>query len=381
MYGRSGKLDIAKRTKTERYMSEPTAAITAQNVVKHYGSSALPVVAIKQVSIEIRDNEFFTLLGPSGCGKTTLLRLIAGFEQPTEGAILLFGDHLEGLDPNDRPVNTVFQSYSLFPHMTIAENIGFGLKMKGESKSVIDTIVKDMLALVKMDSFGDRMPNQLSGGQQQRIALVRALAPKPKVLLLDEPLSALDLKLRQAMRTELKRLQRETGITFVFVTHDQEEAMSMSDRVAVMSEGELQQLDEPRMIYERPRNRFVANFIGDVNLVDATIKSVDGDSYICSHGAIEFEAAKIIERQVGDKVTLAIRPEKFNIGNLDSSMFQGTVTESTYMGTDTYLDVQIDESTNLEIRCQNEHLQQRLPGVGEAVGLNVPGGAATLLED
>jgi len=362
-------------------MSEPTAAITARDVVKHYGGSTMPVVALKHVSIEIRDNEFFTLLGPSGCGKTTLLRLIAGFEQPTKGAILLFGDHLEGLDPNDRPVNTVFQSYSLFPHMTIAENIGFGLKMKGESQGAIDNVVKDMLSLVKMESFGDRMPNQLSGGQQQRIALVRALAPKPKVLLLDEPLSALDLKLRQAMRTELKRLQKETGITFVFVTHDQEEAMSMSDRVAVMSEGELQQLDEPRLIYERPRNRFVANFIGDVNLVDATVKSIDGENYVCSHGKIEFEVAKILERAVGDKVTLAIRPEKFNIGNPESSMFEGTVTESTYMGTDTYLDVQIDETTNLEIRCQNEHLQQQLPGVGEAVGLNVPSGAATLLED
>lgn len=226
-------------------MNAQITAITANNVVKHYGDGPSPVVALKHVHVEIRDNEFFTLLGPSGCGKTTLLRLIAGFEQPTEGEILLFGDHLEGLEPNDRPVNTVFQSYSLFPHMTIAENIGFGLKMKGEDKSTIDSVVSEMLSLVKMEKFGKRMPNQLSGGQQQRIALVRALAPKPKVLLLDEPLSALDLKLRQAMRVELKRIQRETGITFVFVTHDQEEAMSMSDRVAVMSEGEIQQLDSP----------------------------------------------------------------------------------------------------------------------------------------
>ncbi|MFT5977161.1 MAG: spermidine/putrescine transport system ATP-binding protein, partial [Gammaproteobacteria bacterium] len=251
-------------------MNKPIPAISVNNVVKHYASDP-PIVALNNVSLEIHDNEFFTLLGPSGCGKTTLLRLIAGFEQPTDGAILLYGDHLEGLDPNDRPVNTVFQSYSLFPHMTIAENIGFGLKMKGESKEQIASVVKEMLSLVKMETFGDRMPNQLSGGQQQRIALVRALAPKPKVLLLDEPLSALDLKLRQAMRMELKRLQKETGITFVFVTHDQEEAMSMSDRVAVMSQGELQQLDSPKMIYERPRNRFVANFIGDVNIVDAKV--------------------------------------------------------------------------------------------------------------
>ena len=362
-------------------MNKTIPAITANQVVKHYGSSTHPVIALKNVSLEIKDNEFFTLLGPSGCGKTTLLRLIAGFEQPTDGAILLFGDHLEGLDPNDRPVNTVFQSYSLFPHMTIAENIGFGLKMKGENQSTIDAVVKEMLALVKMESFGDRMPNQLSGGQQQRIALVRALAPKPKVLLLDEPLSALDLKLRQAMRIELKRLQQDTGITFVFVTHDQEEAMSMSDRVAVMSEGELQQLDAPRLIYERPRNRFVANFIGDVNLVDAEITSINEDGYTCRHGNIDFEVIQSADRQLGESVTLAIRPEKFYIGSNDESMFQGTVTESIYMGTDTYLDVQIDESTNLEVRCQNENFEQNLPGVGETVGLNVPKGAATMLED
>jgi len=361
-------------------MNKPIPAISANNVVKHYASNP-PIVALNNVSLEIQDNEFFTLLGPSGCGKTTLLRLIAGFEQPTEGAILLYGDHLEGLDPNDRPVNTVFQSYSLFPHMTIAQNIGFGLKMKGESKDRIDSVVKDMLSLVKMEEFGERMPNQLSGGQQQRIALVRALAPKPKVLLLDEPLSALDLKLRQAMRLELKRLQRETGITFVFVTHDQEEAMSMSDRVAVMSQGELQQLGAPKMIYERPRNRFVANFIGDVNLIDATISSENESNYICSHNNIEFSVNKTSQHAIGGQVTLAIRPEKFSLAASGEGLLQGTVTESTYMGTDTYLNVKIDESTELEVRCQNVDLDQHLPAIGEAVGLSVPNGAATLLED
>ncbi|MFT5220932.1 MAG: spermidine/putrescine transport system ATP-binding protein [Planctomycetota bacterium] len=362
-------------------MNDETIAITANKVVKHYGSESAPVIALREVSLAIRDNEFFTLLGPSGCGKTTLLRLIAGFEQPTKGEILLFGDHLEGLDPNDRPVNTVFQSYSLFPHMTIAENIGFGLKMKGESKSAIATVVKDMLSLIKMDDFGDRMPNQLSGGQQQRIALVRALAPRPKVLLLDEPLSALDLKLRQAMRSELKRIQRETGITFVFVTHDQEEAMSMSDRVAVMSQGELQQLDSPRMIYERPRNQFVANFIGDVNLIEATVDSVSGDSYICRHGPIEFIVSNTSEHKKGDQVTLAIRPEKFDLCSVDQGRLSGTVIESTYMGTDTYLDIQIDEMTNIEVRCQNVDLEMELPAIGDKIGLQVANGAATLLED
>ena len=253
--------------------------------------------------------------------------------------------------------------------------------MKGEDKSTIDTLVREMLALVKMEELGNRMPNQLSGGQQQRIALVRALAPKPKVLLLDEPLSALDLKLRQAMRIELKRLQQETGITFVFVTHDQEEAMSMSDRVAVMSEGEIQQLDSPKIIYERPRNRFVANFIGDVNLVDATIKSVLDDVYVCTHGPTEFVVNKSSAHQVGDRVTLAIRPEKFDLCSTMDSVFQGKVTESTYMGTDTYLRIQVDETTNLEIRCQNAHLEQELPTQGDIAGLHIALGAATLLED
>ncbi len=362
-------------------MSSQKTAISVQNVVKHYGSSAAPIIALKHVDIDILDNEFFTLLGPSGCGKTTLLRLIAGFEQPTAGEILLYGDHLEGLEPNDRPVNTVFQSYSLFPHMSIADNIGFGLKMKGESKANIDAVVKEMLALVKMDDFADRMPNQLSGGQQQRIALVRALAPKPKVLLLDEPLSALDLKLRQAMRTELKRLQQETGITFVFVTHDQEEAMSMSDRVAVMSSGEVQQLDQPRVIYERPCNRFVANFIGDVNLIEASITSEDSDEYLCKHGATEFNVDKTSKHEIGAQVTLAIRPEKFEICAAGDGLFNGRITESTYMGTDTYLHVQVDETTNLEVRCQNISFDEDLPAEGENIGLNVAMGAATLLED
>ena len=358
-----------------------TIAVSSRNVVKHFGEGPGQVIALDGVSVDIRDNEFFTLLGPSGCGKTTLLRLIAGFEQPSSGEILLFGDHLEGLEPNDRPVNTVFQSYSLFPHMTISENIGFGLKMKGEPKSKIDSVVKDMLELVKMESFSDRMPNQLSGGQQQRIALARALAPRPKVLLLDEPLSALDLKLRQAMRVELKKLQQETGITFVFVTHDQEEAMSMSDRVAVMSKGELQQLDSPRMIYERPRNQFVANFIGDVNLVKATVVDKSEQSYICSHGDFKFTVNNTSDHQSGDNVTLAIRPEKFNLAEAGKGSLQGKIINSIYMGTDTYLEIEVDDSTVLEIRCQNTDLEIQLPQVGESVGLQIAPGAATLLED
>ena len=212
-------------------------------------------------------NEFFTLLGPSGCGKTTLLRLLAGFEHPTAGTILLDGKHLVDDPPNKRPVNTVFQSYALFPHMTIEQNVAFGLERKGLRGAAVKERVSAMLRLVRLEALAQRRPDQLSGGQQQRVALARALAPQPRLLLLDEPLSALDLKLRRGMQVELKRIQRETGITFVLVTHDQEEALSMSDRIAVMNQGRVLQLGRPDDIYERPVSRFVADFIGEANVL------------------------------------------------------------------------------------------------------------------
>jgi spermidine/putrescine transport system ATP-binding protein len=247
------------------------AAIELRQVVKRYGSTT----AIHGVTLDIRDNEFFTLLGPSGCGKTTLLRMIAGFEDVTEGEILLFGEEIASREPNQRPVNTVFQHYALFPHMSVIDNVAFGLKMKGVDLPTRRARAEKMLEMVHLSAFADRLPAQLSGGQQQRVALARALAPEPKVLLLDEPLSALDLKLRQAMRVELKQLQEETGITFVFVTHDQEEALTMSDRIAVMSEGRVQQVGPPREIYEAPVNRFVADFIGETNLLEVQVEAVE----------------------------------------------------------------------------------------------------------
>ncbi|MEM9627985.1 MAG: ABC transporter ATP-binding protein, partial [Pseudomonadota bacterium] len=252
-------------------------AIEIRDVVKRYGS----FTAIKQATLNIGDNEFFTLLGPSGCGKTTLLRMIAGFEDVTAGAIFLYGEEIENLPPHKRPVNTVFQQYALFPHMTVVANVAFGMQRLKLPKAEIAERTKRMLDLVKLGAFAERKPHQLSGGQQQRVALARAMAPSPKVLLLDEPLSALDLKLRQAMRVELKQLQEETGITFVFVTHDQEEALTMSDRITVMSEGEIQQIGTPGEIYERPLNRFVADFIGETNLLDVTVESVSGDRCLC----------------------------------------------------------------------------------------------------
>ena len=221
-------------------------AVSIQNVVKTFGAGPSAVTALGDVSLDIKDNEFFTLLGPSGCGKTTLLRIIAGFEDVTAGAVFLYGEEIEQLPPNKRPVNTVFQHYALFPHMTVSENVAFGLRRLKWQDDAIKARVGEVLGLVQLDHLADRMPTQLSGGQQQRVALARALAPNPKVLLLDEPLSALDLKLRQAMRVELKQLQENTGITFIFVTHDQEEALTMSDRIAVMSEGEIQQIGSAR---------------------------------------------------------------------------------------------------------------------------------------
>ncbi|HSH41568.1 MAG TPA: spermidine/putrescine ABC transporter ATP-binding protein, partial [Arenicellales bacterium] len=251
-----------------------SAAIHVDAVSKTFGSGTDEVHALREVTLDVRENEFFTLLGPSGCGKTTLLRLIAGFEEPSAGHIELHGRTLTGLPPYRRPVNTVFQNYALFPHLSVARNVSFGLEMLGTDKAQIDRRVREMLELVRLSDYGNRTPAQLSGGQQQRVALARALANHPKVLLLDEPLSALDLKLRKEMQLELKRLQSETGITFIFVTHDQEEALTMSDRLAVMDDGRLLQVGTPGEIYEHPATRFVADFIGDTNFLPA--ERVDG---------------------------------------------------------------------------------------------------------
>ena len=255
-------------------------AIEINNVTKIYATGSSSVKALNNVNLTIYDNEFFTLLGPSGCGKTTLLRLIAGFEDITQGNIKLFSEEIISLPPNKRPVNTVFQHYALFPHLNVYENVAFGLKRLNKDNTEIEKRTNEVLELVQMKDLSNRKPNQLSGGQQQRVALARALAPEPKVLLLDEPLSSLDLKLRQAMRVELKTLQRETGITFVFVTHDQEEALTMSDRIAVISNGEIQQIGRPEDIYENPSNQFVANFIGEVNLLSG-VCLMEGENGSC----------------------------------------------------------------------------------------------------
>jgi spermidine/putrescine transport system ATP-binding protein len=353
-------------------------AVEARNVSKVFGAGADSVRALDGVSVTIQENEFFTLLGPSGCGKTTLLRLIAGFELPPSGEILLEGQHVEHLPPYQRPVNTVFQSYALFPHMTVAQNIAFGLEMRNVPRTDIDSTVTQMLGLVKMTGLGDRLPSQLSGGQQQRVALARALANHPKVLLLDEPLSALDLKLRQGMRTEIKNLQQKTGITFIFVTHDQEEALTMSDRIAVMSQGRIQQLGAPLEIYEQPVNRFVADFIGDTNFVNGTIDGQAGDYVRCRcGGGLDLLASPISGVAPGVKVTLALRPEKILLkpGQL------GTVSQIVYVGADTNYEVRLGDGSRINVRLQNAADGHAQFTVGDGVAIDVPAGAARMLQD
>jgi spermidine/putrescine transport system ATP-binding protein len=356
------------------------AAIEILDVSKIYNpGSKNPVLALETISLTINDNEFFTLLGPSGCGKTTLLRLIAGFEEVSGGEIRLFGDEIEDLQPSQRPVNTVFQHYALFPHMTVAANVAFGLERLKKPRGEIDATVKRVLSLVKMEHLADRKPSQLSGGQQQRVALARALAPSPKVLLLDEPLSALDLKLRQAMREELKQLQIETGITFVFVTHDQSEALAMSDRIAVMSEGQVQQIGSATDIYERPVNRFVADFIGDTNFLDGEIISIKDDLVTCRVGVDNiFEAKTSGAHDVGDQVTLFLRPEKINLTSLSEqtseNSLQGKVANIVYLGNEATFSVDVGDGISLMAQARPKE-DGKLPFV---VGETISVGYSTL---
>ena len=361
-----------------------TTAIDIRGVTKIYNpDSNRPVKALDNVSLTIDDNEFFTLLGPSGCGKTTLLRLIAGFEQVSGGEIMLFEDEIENLEPNERPVNTVFQHYALFPHMTVADNVAFGLQRLKKPQAEIDETVERMLSLVKLGHLGDRRPSQLSGGQQQRVALARALAPSPKVLLLDEPLSALDLKLRQAMREELKQLQKETGITFVFVTHDQEEALAMSDRIAVMSDGEVQQIGGPTDIYEHPVNRFVADFIGDTNFLEGEIVEIDNDMVTCRIGANgRYQAENSGGHAVGDQVTLFLRPEKITLSesaDAGADARPGKVANIVYLGNQAAYTVDMGDGIELIAQARPRE-DGKLPfGIGDPLSVEFSARALRVL--
>lgn len=306
------------------------AVIEIDVISKRFGS----VEALKETSLSIEENEFFALLGPSGCGKTTLLRILAGFEEPTSGRVLIGGTDMAGVPPNKRPVNMVFQSYAVFPHMSVADNVGYGLKVEGVGRKQRSLAVDEALDRVGLKDFKSRRPEQLSGGQRQRVALARALVKKPKVMLLDEPLSALDAKLREAMQLELSKLQADVGITFVIVTHDQDEALSMADRIAVMSAGEVQQIGAPEAIYESPSNRFVADFIGKVNLIKG---QVSGGAL--GHVDVATPMGRVTVPHAdaaSGNVTLAIRPEKIRLsakGLVGGAMqVTGRLTEWAYYG-------------------------------------------------
>ncbi len=360
-------------------------SIEVREVTKIFGAGAGAVTAVDNVSLGIRENEFLTLLGPSGCGKTTLLRMIAGFEHPSRGQILLGGVDISPLPPFRRPVNTVFQSYALFPHMTVAQNIAFGLKMQGKDTAEIDATVTAMLELVRMTELRDRRTDQISGGQQQRVALARALAPHPQVLLLDEPLSALDYKLRKDMQIELKRLQHETGITFIFVTHDQEEALTMSDRVAVMEAGRVLQLGSPRDIYDRPAERFVANFIGDTNFLDSSIAANDGGRVrlqLVSGSTVSADLPEGFEAPaVGRKVTAVVRPEHAKVTARGEGQLGGRLSNIVYVGTDTHYYVDLEGGSTFVARIQNSRGGDLGFSVGQEIGIAIEDNAVQVLRD
>jgi spermidine/putrescine transport system ATP-binding protein len=340
-------------------------AVEFVGVTKRFGE----VVAVNEVSLTIEDGEFFSLLGPSGCGKTTSLRMIAGLETVTEGEILLHGETVKEMPAFRRPVNTVFQNYALFPHLSVERNVSFGLEMRKVPKDEIKPQVAAALEMVRMTDMGKRRPNQLSGGQQQRIALARALVNRPEVLLLDEPLGALDLKLRKAMQLELKQLQEQVGITFIYVTHDQEEALTMSDRIAVMDGGKVLQLGSPEEIYERPRTRFVADFIGETNILEGTAEAINGESIDVSlEGQAMVKAHCNAPVKIGQAVGVIIRPEQFSLG--ENSMLTGRVEEMIYIGTDTRYIIRLTDKTSVTVREQNlDRSRARLYQKGDEVGL------------
>lgn len=351
-----------------------TVSIDVRNVSKFFGAGTeQQVAAVNDVSVSIAQNEFFTLLGPSGCGKTTLLRLIAGFEHPTQGSILLEGTEISALPPFQRPVNTVFQNYALFPHMSVSQNIAFGLEMQGRPSDEVADTVHTMLNLVKMENLKDRRIDQISGGQQQRVALARALAPRPKVLLLDEPLSALDLKLRKEMQLELKRLQHETGITFIFVTHDQEEALTMSDRVAVMRDGEIHQIGSPQDIYNRPSNRFVADFIGESNFLEVQLLSRTGSiAKVRFANGAELDATLPSADVTVGSITVIVRPEHARLtADKSAGHLQGVVNDAVYFGTDTHYYLTLDSGEEFVVRQQNQRGGGGKISSGAQVGITI----------
>lgn len=343
-------------------------------------------IAVNNINLQIKKSEFFSILGPSGCGKTTTLRMIAGFEIPTSGEIYIQNQLMENTPPFHRPVNTVFQNYALFPHLTVAENIAFGLEMENLSRSEIKSRVTDTLAQVKLTDMQKRYPRQLSGGQQQRVALARALVKQPGVLLFDEPLGALDLKLRKEMQLELKQMQQRLGITFIYVTHDQEEALTMSDRIAVMHQGDVLQVGSPVDIYEQPKTRFVAEFIGESNFLIGRITGhQQNKTLVLIDETFPLFISSVKHLPIDTIITLAVRPEKIEISPLNNtgeSNILGIVENIVYIGTDTRYVVGLTEKTKIVIRRQNInrlHLNQY--SIGTQVKVHIPVENITILAE
>ncbi|HEY7225726.1 MAG TPA: ABC transporter ATP-binding protein [Micromonosporaceae bacterium] len=353
-------------------------AIELVDVAKTYHAHGEDVHAVQEMNLAIAEGEFFSLLGPSGCGKTTTMRMIAGFEDPTKGSVFLHGGDVTGVPPHKRSVNMVFQSYALFPHMTVQENVAFGLKRKGVPSAQIRQQVGDMLAVVDLAGRQMRRPRELSGGQQQRVALARALVNKPRALLLDEPLGALDLKLRQHMQVELKRIQREVGITFVYVTHDQGEALTMSDRIAVMNDGRIEHLGTPREIYERPATKFVAGFIGTSNLLAGTVAAIDAGRAVIPVGPGEQILVPLRPGSAvaaGGPLELSVRPEKIDMSIAapsanDRCVVRGVVTEVVYLGTSTNYNVTTSTGAEVMVFDQNASNSEDIASRGDHVFLS-----------
>jgi spermidine/putrescine transport system ATP-binding protein len=342
---------------------ERTVAVELSEVTKRFGE----FVAVDNLSLDIYEGEFFSLLGPSGCGKTTTLRMIAGFEEPTEGGISVGGDPMRRVPPYRRPVNTVFQSYAIFPHLNVFDNVAFGLRRSGVKGEELHKRVTDACEMVQLSGFEKRKPSMLSGGQQQRVALARALVNHPEVLLLDEPLGALDLKLRKEMQLYLKNLQHEVGITFIYVTHDQEEALTMSDRIAVMNKGRVQQVADPPTLYELPRNRFDSDVIGQTNVFSGTVESVSGKRITLSTPSGKVEAtAREAEVEVGAEAHAAVRPEKVRFGSEGDNVSTARIQQLVYLGVSTQYIAELPDGEKLVLYQQNSR-EDANPEIGEEV--------------
>lgn len=343
------------------------AIVSIMNVEKMYGDNHV----VKNMNMNIAEGEFLTLLGPSGCGKTTTLRMISGFERPTSGVIKVQGESVEKKEPYQRDVNTVFQNYALFPNMNVYDNVAYGLKVKKVPKAEIHDRVMEALKMVQLEGFEKRRITQMSGGQKQRVAIARAIINRPKVLLLDEPLGALDLKLRKQMQIELKRLQKKLGITFVYVTHDQEEALTMSDRIAVINEGRIEQLDTPVEIYEHPKTRFVANFIGETNLLDAVVLEADGDEAVIGTevGRARARLAPGMEIAVNEGLAISVRPEHMDFSStpVDGFTIKGVVKENIFVGNLIKMLITLNDGTEIRV---NRFDARELAAPGELVYLH-----------